>query len=159
MNATTELRPLEQTDLERVFAMMREPEAVSMAAFTAENPDDREAFDAHMARLLVNPDVHNWAVLSGGGEFVGTIATFRSEEGAPEVTYWISQAHWGQGHASRALALVLARTKRPVLARVAADNYGSLRILQKAGFVVVGQGRDYAPGRHAEVDELALELP
>lgn len=86
MNATTELRPLEQANLERVFAMMREPEAVSMAALTAENPDDREAFDAHMARLLANTDVHNWAVLSGGGEFVGTIATFPSEEGAPEVT-------------------------------------------------------------------------
>ena len=53
-----------------------------------------------------------------------------------------SQAHWGQGHASRALALVLARTKRLVLARVAADTTNSLRILQKAGFVVVGQGRD-----------------
>ncbi len=75
-----------------------------------------------------------------------------------EVTYWIAQAHWGQGHASRALALLLEQTDRPVLARVALDNLGSRRVLEKTGFEVVGSNRDYAPGRHAETKELILRL-
>jgi RimJ/RimL family protein N-acetyltransferase len=74
------------------------------------------------------------------------------------VTYWIARPHWGQGHASRALALVLDQAGRPLLARVASDNLGSRRVLEKAGFDVVGSNRDYAPGRHAETDELILRL-
>ena len=37
---------------------------------------------------------------------------------APEITYWLTQAHGGPGHASWALALVLDQTPRPVLAEV-----------------------------------------
>lgn len=44
------LRPVEDADLDTLFEKMRDPESVRMAAFTAEDPDDRAAFDAHMAR-------------------------------------------------------------------------------------------------------------
>jgi len=44
------LRPVEDSDLDALFAQMRDPVGVRMAAFTPENPDDRHAFDAHMAR-------------------------------------------------------------------------------------------------------------
>ena len=44
------LRPVEDADLDALFDQMRDPEGVRMAAFTAENPDDRHAFDAHRAR-------------------------------------------------------------------------------------------------------------
>jgi RimJ/RimL family protein N-acetyltransferase len=53
---------------------------------------------------------------------------------------------------------VLEQTRRPVLARVALDNLGSRRVLEKAGFDVVGSNRDYAAGCRAEVDELILRL-
>ena len=43
------LRPVEDADLDALFDQMRDPEAVRMAAFTAEDPDDRAAFDAHLA--------------------------------------------------------------------------------------------------------------
>ena len=45
-----ELRDLNGDDLDAVFEMMRDPEAVRMAAFTAADPDDRDAFDAWIAR-------------------------------------------------------------------------------------------------------------
>jgi hypothetical protein len=38
------LRPVEDADLDALFDQMRDPEAVWMAAFTAENPDDRHAY-------------------------------------------------------------------------------------------------------------------
>jgi hypothetical protein len=41
------LRPVEDSDLDALFDQMRDPESVRMAAFTAEDPGDRRAFDAH----------------------------------------------------------------------------------------------------------------
>ena len=34
-----------------------DPEAVRMAAFTAKDPNDRRALDAHMARVRSSPDI------------------------------------------------------------------------------------------------------
>lgn len=158
MGTETRVRPLRQSDHDAVFEMMAEPAAVAMAAFTADDPTDRAAFDEHMERVLANRGADHWAITDGDGTLVGTIATFPSDEGNPEITYWIAQPHWGQGHASRALALILGQTRRPVLARVALDNLRSRRVLEKSGFDVVGSNRDYAAGRHAETEELILRL-
>ena len=55
------------------------------------------------------------------------------------VTYWIDRAVWGRGIASRAIALFLEVVQsRPLYARAASDNVGSLRVLHKAGFRVIG---------------------
>lgn len=158
MFTQTHVRGLRRDELDVVFEMMADPEAGAMAAFTADDPRDRAAFDAHMDRVLADPAIANYAVTDGADHLVGTIATFPSDDGLAEVTYWIARTHWRKGHASRALALVLLHTGRPVVARVAADNYGSRRVLEKAGFRVVGTHRDYAPARRAETDELLLRL-
>jgi len=99
------LRPVEDSDLDALSDQMRDPEAVRMAAFTAEDPDDRGAFDAHMARLRNAPDITLRAVTCDG-QLAGTIASFFSD-GQTEVTYWIDRASWGRGIATRALALLL----------------------------------------------------
>lgn len=153
----TGLRQLDRADHDAVFEMMADPEAVTVAAFTAADPTDRAAFDAQMERVLVIRGARHWAVLDDE-VLVGTISTFPSEEGVPEVTYWIARTHWGQGHASQALRLVLDETSRPVLGRVALDNLRSRRVLEKAGFGVIGRNRGYAAGRRAETDELILRL-
>jgi len=44
------LRPVEVSDLDAIFEQMRDQESVRMAAFTAEDPNDRSAFDVHMAK-------------------------------------------------------------------------------------------------------------
>ena len=41
------LRPVEDADLDPLFAFERDPVAVRMAAFTRADPSDRPAFDAH----------------------------------------------------------------------------------------------------------------
>ena len=41
--AEVALRPIEDSDLDALLDQMRDPESVRMAAFTAENPDDRTA--------------------------------------------------------------------------------------------------------------------
>lgn len=151
------LRPVEDADLDVLFEFMRDPESVAMAAFTAEDPDDRAAFDAHTRRNLANPETTN-RVIVADGRVVGSIASFVIE-GDTEITYWVDRAAWGQGVAGRAVALLLDEvTVRPLHARVASDNAGSLRVLTKAGFEVVGTDVGYAAARKAEIEETILRL-
>jgi RimJ/RimL family protein N-acetyltransferase len=92
------------------------------------------------------------------GQLVGSIAGFVIE-GRTEVTYWIDRAAWGCGIASRALALLLDLVPaRPVYARAASDNAGSLSVLRKSGFQVVGTETSFAPARNAEITETILRL-
>ncbi|MGW6442587.1 GNAT family N-acetyltransferase [Lentzea sp. NPDC055074] len=151
------LRPVEDADFDDLFEFMRDPESVAMAAFTHENPDDRPAFDAWLSRNLSNPETTN-LVIVGDGRVVGSIASFVIE-GDTEITYWVDRAVWGQGVAGRAVALLLELvTVRPLHARAASDNTGSLRVLTRAGFQVVGTDVGYAAARRAETEETILVL-
>lgn len=155
--ADVALRPILDSDLDALFEQMRDPESVQMAAFTAKDPNDREAFDAHMSRLRTSPDVTARAITQDG-HLVGSIGSFVIE-GETEVTYWIDRPAWGQGVASRALTLLLRTVDvRPVYARAASDNVGSLRVLQKAGFTIIGTEISYASGRSSEIEETILRL-
>ncbi|MGK4597210.1 GNAT family N-acetyltransferase [Amycolatopsis sp. w19] len=151
------LRSVEDRDLDTLYELMRDPESVRMAAFVARDPDDREAFDRHMAKLRTSPDLIVRAV-TGDGRFLGTIGRF-FVEGDAEITYWIDRAVWGQGIASRALALFLEMVEvRPLHARAASDNLGSLRVLEKAGFSVIGTEVAYAAARGGKIEETVLRL-
>nr|WP_030466163.1 GNAT family N-acetyltransferase [Lentzea aerocolonigenes] len=151
------LRPVEEADFDTLFEFMRDPESVRMAAFTAKDPDDRAAFDAHMRKILARTDTTNRVIVSDG-RVVGSIAAFVME-GDTEITYWVDRAVWGQGVASRAVELLLREvTVRPLYGRAASDNAGSLRVLTKAGFEVVGTDVGYAQARNAEIEETILRL-
>jgi RimJ/RimL family protein N-acetyltransferase len=156
--AAVALRPVDDVDLDVLFELMRDPESVRMAAFTAKDPDDREAFDAHMAKVRAAPDVTMRAI-TREGRLVGSIAGF-VVDGDTEVTYWIDRSVWGRGVATSALSqfLQVLTTRRPVYARSAGDNDGSLAVLRKAGFRPIGTEVSYAPGRGAEIEEAVLRL-
>jgi RimJ/RimL family protein N-acetyltransferase len=155
--AEVALRPIEDSDLDALFEQMRDPESVRMAAFTTKDPDDRAAFEIHMAKVRTSPEVTTLAV-TADGRLVGTIACF-VVDGDTEITYWIDRSWWGQGIASRALALFLDTVPvRPLYARAASDNVGSLRVLQKAGFVAIGTEISYANARDVEIEETILRL-
>ena len=63
------------------------------------------------------------------------------------------------GGASRALTLFLDTVPiRPLCARAASDNAGSLRVLQKAGFTVTGTEVSFASARSTEIEETILRL-
>lgn len=151
------LRPVEDADADAAFEMMRDPEAVRMAAFTVADPDDRAAFDARWRRHLADPAIRMRAVEADGG-FAGTVAAF-TLDGDREVTYWIRRPLWGRGIATAALMLlVAAEPTRPLHARVAEANLGSLRVLERTGFARTGSETSFAAGAGRPVVELLLEL-
>ncbi|WP_447008134.1 GNAT family N-acetyltransferase [Saccharothrix isguenensis] len=155
--AEVALRPIEDSDLDALFDQMRDPESVRMAAFTAEDPDDRKAFDSHMSKVRASCDNTLRGVIRDG-RLVGSIGSFIMD-GDTEITYWIDRSAWGQGVAGQALALFLDTVDvRPLYARAASDNIGSLRVLHKAGFTIVGTEISYAPARDAEIEETVLRL-
>jgi RimJ/RimL family protein N-acetyltransferase len=47
---------------------------------------------------------------------------------------------------------------RPLYARAASDNAGSIRVLEKCGFTRAGSGRAFAHGRDEETEEVVLRL-
>ena len=149
------LRPVADADLDALFDQMRDPESVWMAAFTAGDPDDRTAFDAHMAKVR-SPAGNTLHAITCDGQFVGTVASF-DFDGETDVTYWIDRAAWGRGIATRALELLMELVPtRPLHARAASDNVGSLRVLQKSGFKIIGTENSFAPGRKSEIEETIL---
>lgn len=151
------LRAVADADLPAIFEMRRDPEAVRMAAFTAEDPSDRAAFDAHMRRLRTSPEINMRAIVVDG-QLAGTIGWFEVD-GDTEVTYWLDRSVWGRGVATRALRMILAEVPvRPIYARAAADNAGSLRVLAKAGFREIGEETAYAAGRGGVITEKVLRL-
>lgn len=152
-----ELRALDDDDLDAIFEMMRNPEAIAMAAFTAEDPNDRAAFDAWIARQRAADDVASFVVTENGG-FAGTAAAFTAD-GDREVTYWIARHAWGRGVATAALRLLISREPiRPLFARAAAHNAGSIAVLTKVGFTEVSRNVDYAPGVGREIEEIVFTL-
>jgi RimJ/RimL family protein N-acetyltransferase len=151
------LRPLDDRDLDTIYQQVTDPESIRMAAFTAEDQADRRAFLNRMSRLRADTSVSH-RVIDVDGAVAGTIGFFRIDD-QPEVTYWVDRTQWGKGIASAALQILLAETaERPMYARAASDNVGSLRVLEKAGFRSVGVNRDFAPGRGEEIEETILRL-
>lgn len=152
-----ELRQVHDSDLPVFFRQMNDPESLSMAAFAPEDPADRAAFDTRWSRQRSSPDVVARTILADG-DVVGSAAVY-GVPGEREVTYWVDRAYWGKGIATQALRALLAEVpERPLYARAASDNAGSLRVLEKCGFRVVAAARGYAPARGAEIDETVLLL-
>ena len=151
------LREIEDRDLGVLFEHSRDREAIRMAAFTSPEADDRTTFEQRWARLRSDSSTTN-RVVEVDGRVVGHIASF-DLEGQREVTYWIGRDNWGRGIATRALqAFLQLEATRPLYAHAASDNGASIRVLTKCGFLIVGEGREFAHGRGEETDEVVLRL-
>jgi len=152
------LRNLVNEDLPIFFEQQLDQEANYMAAFTAKDPTDREAFMAHWDKILANETVILQTILCNG-QVAGSVSSYE-EEGKPEVTYWLGKEYWGKGISTWALKEFLAHHNqtRPIYARVAKDNLGSRRVLEKCGFKIIGESTGFANARGQEIEEFLLEL-
>ncbi len=151
------LRPLIDADLDTLFEWERDPLAVQLAAFTREDPSDRNAFDAHY-RKVRNDESNVLLAVEMDGRFVGTVSAF-TIEGDREVSYWIDPARWREGLATTALAALLAvEITRPLYARVAEHNLGSAKVLERAGFVRIGAETSHANGLGRQITEHIYQL-
>lgn len=152
------LREVHVEDLPLFFEHQQDPEANSMAAFTAKDPTDQQAFMAHWTRILGDATTTIRTILIEG-QVAGSVSSYEETAGHPEVTYWLGKPYWGKGIATAALRALLAQvTTRPIYARVAKDNRASLRVLEKCGFTIIGEDKGFANARGQEIEEWLLHL-
>jgi RimJ/RimL family protein N-acetyltransferase len=158
MRANVVLREVEPGDIPLFFEYQLDPDGSYMAAFTAEDPSDRAAFDAHWTEILHNETGLVRTILADG-QVAGSVVAYEDSDGQVEVGYWLGKSFWGQGIATAALrALLFEVRNRPLYARVAKDNLASLTVLRKCGFTVVGEDRGFANARGQEIEEWMLRL-
>lgn len=151
------LRPTIISDLETLFQFQLDKEGGYLAAFMPEDPTDKKAYIEKHTRLLDNPTVNNQTIIVDT-IIAGSIAKFMME-GDAEITYWIDRKFWGQGIATKALNEFLAiETIRPIFGRVAFDNFGSQKVLEKCGFIRIGADKGFANARQTEIEEFIYQL-
>lgn len=92
-----------------------------------------------------------WAI-EVNGEAAGGIGIERLtdvEHVSAEIGYWLGEAYWNRGVVTDALTMVTTEVFRTtdvmrIFALPFADNIGSVRVLEKAGYVLEGTLRDSA---------------
>ena len=157
MTSEVVLRDVSNADLAVFFEQQLDPVANHMAAFTSRDPTDRDAFDAHWAKIIGNDTVVMKTIVVDG-QVVGHVAKYE-RLGKPEVTYWIGKKYWGQGFATKALSAFLGYVAaRPLYGCAAKDNIASIRVLEKCGFTTCGHQEAFAKARGVEVEEVIMKL-
>ena len=125
------IRPVENGDLETFYTQQMDPVALEMAVFGAR---DRDAFMKHWDRIRNDPACITRAALADG-QLAGNVMIW-TKDGRTFLGYWIGRDFWGRGIATEAVRLVLQEeAERPMYAWVALTNKGSVRVLEKSGFV------------------------
>lgn len=153
MTPAVTLRAIAPDDLPVFFEHQRDPEAVRMAAFRTR---EREAFMAHWAKIMADPTADNRTIVADG-HVAGNIGAW-TDGNERLIGYWVGREFWGRGVATAALALFLREvSRRPLIARVAKHNHGSIRVLQKCGFIAIGVDTCPEPDGQS-VDEVVFSL-
>lgn len=147
----TMLRDVVETDLPVFFEQQLDLESTRMAAFPPR--EDWNAFLEHWrTKVLGNPTSCQQAIV-WSDRIAGYVSSWSQDE-LRLVAYWLGREYWGRGIATAALTEFLGHERtRPLHAFVVAHNIGSLRVLEKCGFVRVSA----APG-HDGIVELLYRL-
>lgn len=144
-------------DLHALFQIQLDKEANHLAAFTSMDPSDKATYMEKYSRLISEPTINNMTIWRNNS-IVGSIAKYVMDDEA-EITYWIDRKFWGHGIATTALKMFLeSELVRPIKGRVAFDNYGSQRVLEKCGFIRTGKDKGFANARQIEIEEFIYTL-
>ena len=135
------LRPAQQGDLDAIHAVLSHTEAMR---WWSTPPHD----DIEQSRVWLEGMIANTAagaadfVVEHEGRVIGKAGCWK----APDVGYILHPEVWGRGLASEALGAVIdhvfATTELDALnADVDPDNVGSIRLLERLGFVRTGEAK------------------
>ena len=147
------LRDVTESDLPILFEQQLDPEATAMAAFPSR---DKEAFDAHWAKIMADETIILRTILFDD-QIAGSLVSWE-HDGEREVGYWLGKEFWGKGIATRALSQFLEVVMaRPLWAHVAGHNIASRRVLEKCGFELAKE--DKIAGDNGNIlEEIVMEL-
>ncbi len=152
-----QLRKSIVSDLEIFYQNQTDEEANYMAAFTPKNPNDKVGYMKKWQRLLQDETINMQTILLDN-QVIGCVVKYVMD-GEAEITYAIDKKYWRQGITTKAVQQFLEiETNRPIFGRVAYDNFGSQKVLEKAGFQKIGKSMWYANARGKEIEEFIYKL-
>ncbi len=156
-NNKVSLRKVKKSDLPIFFTQQQDEEANYMAAFVSRDPNNRRVFDKHWKKILSDDSIIIKTILYQN-KIAGQIGSYILF-GEREVYYWIGKEFWGKGIATAALNEFVKLIKvRPLHARTAKDNVGSVRVLEKCGFSYIGNDITFSQIRNVDVEESIYKL-
>jgi RimJ/RimL family protein N-acetyltransferase len=127
------LREVRSEDIPVFYAYQADPEANALAGVPSR---DRDAYEAHWAKLRADPEVLLRTIVTENGTVAGQLLSF-PRDGVREIGYWLGRRFWGRGIATAALAEFLPLvTERPLYGVVSEPNIASRRVLERNGFVL-----------------------
>lgn len=120
-------------------------------------PEHGHAFLGKSGRTAHHPYV---IAERASDRLLGVIGLYFVPDQPVELGYWLGERHWGQGFAPEAVGALIgeaeARGITPIRARLLKSNPGSLRVLEKTGFVMVEETKSMVE-RHRDKPLLVLE--
>ena len=147
------LRDVIDDDIPIFFEQQNDPEAIEMAAFP---PREWEAFAAHWAKIRADESCVLKTIVSDG-LVAGNIGSW-PRDGKRYVGYWLGREFWGKGLATRALEEFVVELERPLYADVSTANIGSIRVLERCGFVVIERTVEHDEALGEEIELLVMKL-
>ena len=139
------LRPVVEEDLPVIYERQLDPDSVRMSGV---NPRDPDEFAAYWKETMADDSILARSIVADG-ELAGLGLCFRVGD-LDTVGYWIGKEHWGRGIASAALVLMVDEVEtRPLHATCYRSNIGSVRVLEKCGFELLGYEWAEARGRYS----------
>ena len=136
------VRPWRMTDADAVVRHANNLNVARQLRDRFPHPYLRANAQAFLKAAVSGSDPSNLAIEVEGeaAGAIGYVAGSDVERYSAEIGYWLGEAHWGRGIATEALVMVTEHvfTAANVLRLFAvpfADNLGSIRVLEKAGFV------------------------
>ncbi len=144
-------------DIALFFQFQLDEAACRMAAFTSKDGNDKAAYLARWEQLLKDPSI-SIRTIKVDDVIVGSVSKYVLF-GDAEITYWLDKNYWDKGIATFALKEFLKlETTRPLYGRIAYDNYGSQKVLERNGFVKIGEDKGFAKARDKEIVEFVFVL-
>lgn len=152
-----ELREILDSDIDVFFDQQLDEQSNWMAGYAMENPRDYAGFRTHWTKMMSDASFSGRTIL-WNDQVAGHVLCVELLS-KPSVAYWIGKEYWGRGIATEGVRQFVGLVPtRPLYARVLADNHGSIRVLEKVGFIREGTAKCIPNIRKAEFDELIFRL-
>ena len=130
-------RPLPE-DVDAMHRIMSDPVAMRYWS-TPPHVEFDETVRWIASMIEADPAVSDDFIVTFRGQVIGKLGAWR----LPEVGYLLARSHWGQGIASEAMTAFIGRRRLVGSTELTADvdprNIGSLRLLERHGFVETGR--------------------
>jgi len=142
------VRPWRMEDAESVVRHANNINVARQLRDRFPHPYTRANASAFLKAATSAPEPSNLAI-DVGGEAVGAVGYVPGidvERFSAEIGYWLGESFWGRGITTEALRLVTDHVfdtlnMLRLFALPFADNAGSIRVLEKAGFTLEGRQR------------------